>query len=181
MQCGGITVLEYVLVNFPVNIFFPVSLSSLAPPPFQAGPYPGYVWTRFTISDVTVNANWDGSGVFLDGETEDYLLELSDTASILHKVPGFGMIPVKVVPNPVDQTSGIEFILLQEGSVRAELVNMQGKIVETTKEEPMSRGKHLIPLHELRKKGVVLENGVYLVRLFFNNQPVGFAKAVVVE
>ena len=91
------------------------------------------------------------------------------------------MILVKVVPNPVDQTSGIEFILLQEGSVRAEIVNMQGKIVETTREEPMSRGKHLIPLHELRKNGVELENGVYLVRLFFNNQPVGFAKAVVVE
>jgi len=70
----GAPVPEHVLVNFPVPGGYVGPLSGLAPPPFTIGPIPGFVWTRFTISESPVPANWGGSGSFQDGETEDYLL-----------------------------------------------------------------------------------------------------------
>jgi len=65
---------EHVLVNFLVPPGFVGPLSALSPPPFMIGPKDQFVWSRFTISDVPVAANWDGSGSFDDGETCDYLL-----------------------------------------------------------------------------------------------------------
>lgn len=65
---------EHVLVNFPIPIGYGGPLSALNPPPFLIGPNSGFIWTRFTISETPVAANWDGVGYFEDGETEDYLL-----------------------------------------------------------------------------------------------------------
>jgi hypothetical protein len=75
---------EHILIDFPLP---PtpgyVPLSSLLPPnsTFQIGPLSGYVWSRFTISDIPVGPNWNGEGpspdfIFDDGETEDYLLQI---------------------------------------------------------------------------------------------------------
>ena len=36
------------------------------------------VWMRFTISEVPVGQDWNGEGLFEDGETEDYLLRTAD-------------------------------------------------------------------------------------------------------
>ena len=49
-----------------------------SPPDFRIGPNSGYVWARFTITPVPVELPWDGSGSYDDGETEDYLLYVSD-------------------------------------------------------------------------------------------------------
>jgi len=67
---------EHVLTNFPIPPQFDGPLSTLGPPNFLIGPIPGYVWARFTLSEVPVNLPWDGSGTFEDGETEDYLLRI---------------------------------------------------------------------------------------------------------
>ena len=67
---------EHVLVNFIVPAGFAGPLSALGPPGFLVGPNAGYVWSRWTVSDAPVIANWDGSGVFHDGETSDYLVEI---------------------------------------------------------------------------------------------------------
>lgn len=77
-MCPGSTAPEHVLINFPIPAGYAGPLSALMPPPFIAGPVPGPVWTRFTISDVPVGAGWNGSGVFLFGETSDYLLCLEE-------------------------------------------------------------------------------------------------------
>ena len=69
---------EHVLVNFPVPAGYNGPLSTLGPPPFLIGPNPGYVWCRFSITDQQVFTDWDGSGVFADGESEDYLLLVED-------------------------------------------------------------------------------------------------------
>jgi hypothetical protein len=68
-------------MNWLVPIGFAGPLSQLNPPPFLIGPLDGYIWTRFTVSETTVPTNWDGSAIFEDGETEDYLLrvDLPDT------------------------------------------------------------------------------------------------------
>jgi heme exporter protein D len=71
---GGINAPEHVLVNFPVSNGFVGPLSGLAPPAFLIGPHAGHVWVRFSITELPVPLPWDGSGIFEDGETEDYLL-----------------------------------------------------------------------------------------------------------
>lgn len=75
--CPGAAAPEYVLADFPIPAGFIGSLSALAPPAFYIGPNSGYVWARFSITDRPIaNSSWDGSGMFDDGETEDYLLEI---------------------------------------------------------------------------------------------------------
>lgn len=73
---------EHSLVNFPIPPFFTGSLSALIPPSIYAGPYQGYMWARFSITEVPVAANWDGSGEFLLGETEDYLFKVDPRQEI---------------------------------------------------------------------------------------------------
>ncbi|MBN1457158.1 MAG: hypothetical protein JW912_04835, partial [Sedimentisphaerales bacterium] len=78
-SCGIAAAAEYVLQDFPVPVGFAGPLSSLMPAGtgFLLGPNPGYIWTRFMISEARlVNPQWDGSGIFEDGETEDYLLRV---------------------------------------------------------------------------------------------------------
>lgn len=72
----GVAVPEHVLVNHPVPNPFDGPLSLLGPPPFTIGPNPGHVWTRFTITERPVPADWTGDGSFEDGESECYLLEI---------------------------------------------------------------------------------------------------------
>ncbi len=67
---------EHVLVDWPIPNGFAGSLSALAPPGFLIGPNAGFVWTRITITESQLGTGWTGSGVFEDGETEDYLLEV---------------------------------------------------------------------------------------------------------
>lgn len=75
---NGATVPEHALVDFPVPNGFVGPLSQLFPPNFLIGPNPGHVWARFTITERPVLANWTGEGAFEDGESEDYLLLISE-------------------------------------------------------------------------------------------------------
>jgi len=75
-QCPTGPAPEHVLVDFVIPNGFNGPLSMLMPPSFTIGPNAGYVWVRFSITERPVGLNWDGSGVFEDGETEDYLLRV---------------------------------------------------------------------------------------------------------
>jgi hypothetical protein len=77
VKCQGANVFEHALVNWPVPYPFIGPASLLLPPPIQVGPNSGYVWARFTISEVQKYFPWDGAGDFPDGETEDYLLYIA--------------------------------------------------------------------------------------------------------
>lgn len=84
MPCpGGGQAIEHVLVDFPVPPGFSGRLSSLAPPSFLSGypPYPGFFWSRFSVMEAPVGQGWDGSGTFMLGETEDYLLMVAEDAA----------------------------------------------------------------------------------------------------
>jgi hypothetical protein len=70
---------EHVLMNFIVPPQYIGPLSLLLPPNFVIGPNPGYVWARFSITEVAVPLNWNGAGMFEDGETEDYLLLINSS------------------------------------------------------------------------------------------------------
>jgi hypothetical protein len=74
-KCFGTMTPEHVLINFLLPAGYIGPLSGLTPPPFTIGPNAGYFWSRFTISDTQVPAGeWEGSGEFAEGETEDYLI-----------------------------------------------------------------------------------------------------------
>jgi hypothetical protein len=80
--CPDGAVPEHVLVNFPVPAGFSGMLSELRPPNFKIGPLGGYVWARFTVSERRVPQEWNGDGVFADGETEDYLLHVNEPLKV---------------------------------------------------------------------------------------------------
>jgi hypothetical protein len=72
---------EHVMVNY----FVPNGngyLSVLSPPAFRIGPNTGYIWARFTITERPIDTPWNGTGVFEDGETEDYLVLIGDTGKL---------------------------------------------------------------------------------------------------
>jgi len=80
MPCPGGPADEHVLVDFPVPAGFSGRLSSLSPPSFLSGfpAYPGFFWSRFSVTEVAVGQGWDGSGTFDLGESEDYLLMVAE-------------------------------------------------------------------------------------------------------
>lgn len=70
---------EHVLVDQPITNPFDGFLSAIiGGTGFTIGPKSGYVWTRFTITEVQLGPSWYGEGNFEDGETEDYLLRIDE-------------------------------------------------------------------------------------------------------
>ncbi|HEX7879506.1 MAG TPA: hypothetical protein VF720_08855, partial [Candidatus Eisenbacteria bacterium] len=68
---------EHVFQNIVVPNNFNGELSDLLPgATFTITSPPGYTWARFTLTSIPVPANWDGSGDFANGETEDYLFRI---------------------------------------------------------------------------------------------------------
>jgi hypothetical protein len=78
----GNVIPEHCLVNFPVPPGFTGPLSQLVPPAFYTGPLSGFAWARFSVTDIPVQQNWDGSGEFSTGETEDYLFKMDPRKEI---------------------------------------------------------------------------------------------------
>ncbi len=74
--CPGVgTAPEHFAIDVPVPMGYTGVVSGLPGiMPFLVGPNDLHVWFRFTVSESPVGADWDGSGYFEDGETEDYLL-----------------------------------------------------------------------------------------------------------
>ena len=83
LPCPSAAAPEWVLKNFLVPPGFAGPLSALSPPPFLIGPRTGYVWARFTISGSPIpGEDWDGSGQFQTGESEDYLLRIDPPLAV---------------------------------------------------------------------------------------------------
>ncbi len=78
--CGGQgPTREHVVWNLRVPAYYVGLLSGLSPGDFLVGPNAGYVWARFTITNINpvpIPYDWNGGGDFDLGETEDYLLEI---------------------------------------------------------------------------------------------------------
>lgn len=74
---------EWAVRNLPIDVSsWPGgSTSAVVPLQFPAGPQAGQLWARFTLSyqEVIAGDDWDGRGAFSFGETEDYLLTVSQS------------------------------------------------------------------------------------------------------
>jgi len=81
-SCATVAAQENILVNFPVPPGYVGPLSAIGPPPFVIGPNGGYVWLRFSITDLQVPNDWDGDGQFPEGESEDYLVQVEEPADL---------------------------------------------------------------------------------------------------
>lgn len=94
---------EHILGNWLVLAKYDGPVSGLVPtpPPFTIGPNSGYVWFRATITEGPVPVPWDGSGIFEDGETEDYLLRVDPPPT-----DDFGDAPEGVLAYPASGTAG---------------------------------------------------------------------------
>ena len=105
----GSTAPEHVLVNFPIPNPFDGPLSALMPmpPSFLIGPNPGYVWARFSITEQRVPLPWTGEGVFEDGETEDYLLQIDPPVEEFD----FGDLPDPPYPTLLASNGAQHFIV----------------------------------------------------------------------
>jgi hypothetical protein len=82
--CGSKKVPEHAVWNHPLQGGYSGPVSGLLPnpPPIDIGPIDGYVWARFSLTEAPVPENWDGSGQFFDGETEDYLILIGERPEI---------------------------------------------------------------------------------------------------
>ncbi|MCP4549864.1 MAG: hypothetical protein GY835_25695 [bacterium] len=87
-NCPGAPAPEHVLVNLVVPMGFTGPISALTTSGFLIGPHPGFVWTRFSITELPVSQDWDGTGSFEDGETEDYLLHIEAGVATTEKTWG---------------------------------------------------------------------------------------------
>lgn len=108
---GGIAVPEHVLTNFPVPPGFGGPLAALGPAPFTIGPNSGFVWVRFTISDVPMILPWDGSGYSGLGETEDYMLYIEPDQPPTATPTGPTPTPTTIPPIPATGAAGSILLL----------------------------------------------------------------------
>ena len=173
--CNGAPVPEHVLVDFPVPAGFSGPLSVLGPPPIPVGPNSGYVWSRFTLSDVPLNNNnWNGAGDFYDGETEDYLLEVTSTSG-LREIQG-DQIPFRIVPNPATDAFRIELKLMKTEEVRVELLGADGHIVQVLYNATLPSGKQTLGFNPDPSD---LPNGLYMVRIMTASGGTGVERLVI--
>ena len=167
---GGTTIVcgnnqaEHVLHNFVVPAGHSGPLSQLAPPGFQLAVRPGYTWCRFTVTQEPVPGNWDGTGYFGDGETEDYLLAVganpSDTA------PAAGTrLAVLATPNPFNPATQIVFDMPRPGVTRVSVHDIAGNHLSTLLDAYREAGQHVLPWRGTDAAGRRLGSGIYIVRV----------------
>jgi len=78
--CGPDRIDEHVIQNVVIPPGYSGFLSGLSLPNIHVGPDPGHVWMRMTVTPKfpAVPVPWDGSGEWDGGETEDYLIEITE-------------------------------------------------------------------------------------------------------
>lgn len=177
-KCNGVVVPENVLVDFPVSNLMGAALSSLFPPPFLVGPDDGFVWARFTITPVTLGPSWTGSGAFTDGETEDYLLEISDDATMINLIRPDVMIPLRVSPNPVKDRMTIDYSLREDCRISIDLISPEGRTMLNLEQGDKRKGAHQVTV-DLNTFTDQISSGFFLVRLSACGRPAAYQKIVI--
>jgi hypothetical protein len=167
MTCPtGTTAPEHVLINFPVPPGFVGRLSTVGPPPFIIGPNEGLVWTRFTIGNMPVPADWEGDQHFMDGETEDYLILVDAAASL--KGPDGQRLMYRLYPsspNPFDLRTTIRYELPTAQSVELSVYDATGRLVGLLVRAFKTAGKHEVVWDATDECGQPLSAGVYFCRM----------------
>lgn len=166
--CAALGAAEWYLRNFVIPPGFSGPLSLLMPPDFVSG-LPGFVWCRFTLSDQPVaTQDWDGHGVFTEGETEDYLLTVQDPAGVTPELRGGldrGLLMEAAAPNPFTPSTRIAFTQPLPGPVRATVHDLQGRLVARVLDGFREAGRHEVTWDGTGLEGRPVGAGFYILRL----------------
>jgi FlgD Ig-like domain/GEVED domain len=161
---------EQVLLNWTVPAGYTGSLSGLAPPDFRIGDPPeNMCWMRFTLHDLPVPANWDGSGTFSDGETEDYLFRISEPpvdapelgeSSTIRR----GLELDSVRPNPTTTGTTVSLSTDRAGQITVNVYDAAGRLVNQVSDRWESGGPHDFTWDGRDASNRQAVPGVYFVR-----------------
>ncbi len=179
VHCSGITIPEHVLVNFGVPPGYSGPLSALNPPPFMAGPYVGYLWTRFSVGEHMMLLDWNGAFNFDKGESEDYLLYIDINESI-----GEGMqqnLNLNIYPNPTNNSCTITYELQSSADVAIEVYDIRGSLISTVTNERQSPGSQSVKWDGNSNTGQDVGAGIYIVKVSLNNMPIEREKVLVIK
>ena len=165
-SCGTTPVPEHVLVDFLVPPGFNQPLSALNPPSFVIGPDTGYFWTRFTICSTPVGAEWTGEGQFEDGETEDYLLWVSESCAGAgggYEPPQFKLGTSN--PNPFTGKTLVSFEIPYDQRVRLAVYDAFGRQVKLLFDTVKPAGEHETVWDGTDARGHHVTPGMYFLRM----------------
>ncbi|MBE9484432.1 MAG: T9SS type A sorting domain-containing protein [Bacteroidetes bacterium] len=179
-QCSGTTVPEHVLVNFVVPGGYIGPLSGLNPPPFQAGPYVGYLWTRFTVSEQTVSVDWDGVGNFEKGESEDYLLYI-DLGEGIGENPFDQDLNLQIFPNPTNNSCTITYDLQSSAAVSIGVYDIRGSLIRMLTDEQTATGHQTLIWDGANDGGQAVGSGIYIVKVSLDNVTVEREKVLMIR
>jgi len=176
-NCSGITVPEHVLVNFPVSPGFSGPLSALNPPAFLVGPKTGFVWTRFTVSERNVVADWNGVENFDKGESEDYLLRLDLPEGIYEG--NLDVLDLEIFPNPSRDACAIIYKLNEGADVQVRIIDLQGRTVRNLHDGYQISGKKTLLWDTKNTNGSTVQSGTYIIMISVGSMPAAYAKILI--
>jgi len=76
---------------------------------------------------------------------------------------GFGLL--RNYPNPFNSRTVVEYLLTGEGSVRLDVVDVQGKSIRILESGNRPAGRHRVEWDGLDRRGAAASSGVYVIRL----------------
>lgn len=91
-----------------------------------------------------------------------------DTTSSVNLTPVAGLPAFSLaanVPNPVTNTTAIGFFVPKRGDVRLEIFDVNGELVTTLVNNPVTTGYHSVVWDGTNDKGVKVASGSYTYRL----------------
>jgi hypothetical protein len=158
--------------NIPVPAGYVGWLSGLAPPPLNLAGTGGFAWARFTITNVPISPNWNGSGSYLFGETEDYLLHLYPISSSGVTDPGAaqGLRLAQNLPNPMTASTEIAYHLNVAGTAEVDLFDISGRRIRRLEAGTFPAGERTVTWDGRDDSGSRVPPGIYLYRLSVNGR-----------
>jgi hypothetical protein len=92
------------------------------------------------------------------------------TPGIWQERPQYLGYPVKAIPNPMQQSTSIEFTLLAEGHLRLLVHNLEGQLMNTLIDAQTTAGNFRLRWHADDSQQRKLPKGYYLVSVVLNGQ-----------
>lgn len=175
MTCGfPVPELAVENVMIPSTGGVSVPLSQLVPglPLIDIGPFDGYVWARFTITDAPLPfpATWDGGlgsggwGLVPLGETEDYLLAVGDIVDVAGGTPPVDRVRLRAAPNPFRAGTELRFALAEAADATLDIFDVSGRRIRSLLTGRQEAGVHVVHWDGRDQRGTEVAAGIYFAR-----------------
>jgi hypothetical protein len=102
--------------------------------------------------------------------------EFADTTVNLPERPTYLGGKIKVVPNPFQESTAIEFTLLKEGNYKVLIHDINGHLIKNLLECFTLPGNYHMRWHADDNQGQKIPSGHYIISVLFNGKPVGSVK-----